>query len=145
MLFSPFKHYLDLHITDTALKVSRSLYRFTTNISHGAEKTISQAVGYGHLLCYFIFFHLFHICWFLELFPKAVGYGHLFAILLQLLCNHCPSTGCTFGRLVLEAMVLMPRVEKAVLHPVPKAVQLDQVIFQREIFVTRKSISCFNL
>ena len=37
MLFSPLKHHFDLNITDTALKVSRSLYSFTTSISHGVE------------------------------------------------------------------------------------------------------------
>ena len=37
MLFSLLKHYLDLNITDTAMKVSRSLYCFTTSISHGVE------------------------------------------------------------------------------------------------------------
>ena len=37
MLFSLLKHYLDLYITDTALKVSQSLYCFTTSISHGVE------------------------------------------------------------------------------------------------------------
>ena len=31
------KHYLDLYITVTALKVSRSLYCFTTSISRGVE------------------------------------------------------------------------------------------------------------
>ena len=31
------KHYLDLYITDTALKVSRSLCCFTTSVSHGFE------------------------------------------------------------------------------------------------------------
>ena len=34
MLFCLFKHYLD---TDTALKVSQSLYCFTTSISHDVE------------------------------------------------------------------------------------------------------------
>ena len=29
---------MDLYITDTALEVSRSLYGFTTSISHGVEK-----------------------------------------------------------------------------------------------------------
>ena len=37
MLFSLLKHYLELYITDNALKVSRSLYCFTTSVSHGAE------------------------------------------------------------------------------------------------------------
>ena len=37
MLFSLLKHYLELYITDTALKVSRSLDYFTTFVSHGVE------------------------------------------------------------------------------------------------------------
>ena len=36
-LFSRLTHYLDLYITDTALKVSQSLCWFTTSISHGVE------------------------------------------------------------------------------------------------------------
>ena len=35
MLFS--LHYLELYITDSAVKVSRFLYWFTTYISHGVE------------------------------------------------------------------------------------------------------------
>ena len=37
MLFSLLKHYLDFYTTDTALKVSRSLYCFTVSIYHGVE------------------------------------------------------------------------------------------------------------
>ena len=37
MLCSLLKHDLDLNITDTALKVSQSLYCFTTSLSHGVE------------------------------------------------------------------------------------------------------------
>ena len=56
MLFSILKHYLELYITDAALKVSRSLYCFITSISHGAENyfprlwgtSISDAI----LICY---------------------------------------------------------------------------------------------
>ena len=40
MLFYLFKHYLDVYITDTALKVSISLYCFLTSVCHGVE-TIS--------------------------------------------------------------------------------------------------------
>ena len=40
MLFSLFKHHFDLNVTDTALKVSQSLYCFTTSISHGATTKI---------------------------------------------------------------------------------------------------------
>ena len=39
------KHYLELYITDTALKVSRSLYCFTTLISHGVENYFPRLWG----------------------------------------------------------------------------------------------------
>ena len=45
MLFSLLKHHLDLNITDTALKVSRSLYCFTTSISHGVENYFPRLCG----------------------------------------------------------------------------------------------------
>ena len=44
MLFSLLKHYLD---TDTALKVSQSVYRFTTYISHGVENYFPRLSGTG--------------------------------------------------------------------------------------------------
>ena len=44
MLFCLLENYLDLYITDTALKVSRSLYCFTTSVSDGVE-TISPGCG----------------------------------------------------------------------------------------------------
>ena len=47
MLFSLPKHHLDLNITDTVLKVSRSLYCFTTSISHGVENYIPRLWGTG--------------------------------------------------------------------------------------------------
>ena len=47
MLFSLLKHHLDLNITDTALKVSRSLYCFTTSISHGVENNFPRLWGTG--------------------------------------------------------------------------------------------------
>ena len=49
MLFSLLiiKHYLDLYITDTALKVSRSLYCFTTPISHAVENYLPRLWGKG--------------------------------------------------------------------------------------------------
>ena len=37
MLFSLLKHYLDLYISDTVLKLFQSLYCFTTSICHGVE------------------------------------------------------------------------------------------------------------
>ena len=47
MLFSLRKHYLDNYITDTALKVSQSLYHFTTFISHGVENYFPRLWGMG--------------------------------------------------------------------------------------------------
>ena len=47
MLFSLFKHYLELNITDTAVKVSRFLYCFTTPISHGVENYFPRLWGMG--------------------------------------------------------------------------------------------------
>ena len=47
MLFSLPKHHFDLNITDTALKVSQSLYYFTTSISHGAENYSPRRWGTG--------------------------------------------------------------------------------------------------
>ena len=44
MLFSLLKHYLD---TDTALKVSQSVYCFTTSISHGVENYFPRLGGTG--------------------------------------------------------------------------------------------------
>ena len=44
MLFSLLKHYLD---TDTALKVSQSVYCFTTSISHGVENYFPRLWGMG--------------------------------------------------------------------------------------------------
>ena len=47
MLFSLLKHHFDLNITDTALKVSRSLYCFTASISHGVENYFPRLWGTG--------------------------------------------------------------------------------------------------
>ena len=44
MLFSLLKHYLD---TDTALKVSQSVYCFTAFISHGVENYFPRLWGTG--------------------------------------------------------------------------------------------------
>ena len=47
MLFSVLKHYLDLYISDTVLKVSQSLYCFTTSICHGVENYFPRLWGTG--------------------------------------------------------------------------------------------------
>ena len=44
MLFSLLKHYLD---TDTALKVSQSVYCVTTSMSHGLENYFPRLWGTG--------------------------------------------------------------------------------------------------
>ena len=44
MLFSLIKHYLD---TDTAMKVSHSVYYFTTSISHAIENYFLRLWGMG--------------------------------------------------------------------------------------------------
>ena len=44
MLFSLLIHYLD---TDTAVKVSQSVYYFTTSISHGVENYFPRLWGTG--------------------------------------------------------------------------------------------------
>ena len=47
MLFSLLKQHFELNITDTALKVSRSLYCFTTTISRGVENYFPRLWGTG--------------------------------------------------------------------------------------------------
>ena len=47
MLFSLLKHYLEFYIIYTALKVSRSLYCFTTSIFHGVENYFPRLWGTG--------------------------------------------------------------------------------------------------
>ena len=47
MLFPLLKHHFDLNITDTALKVSRSLYCFTTSKPHGVENYFPRLWGTG--------------------------------------------------------------------------------------------------
>ena len=47
MLFSPLTHYLECYITNTALKVSRSLYCFTMSISDGVENYFPRLWGAG--------------------------------------------------------------------------------------------------
>ena len=54
MLFSLLKHYFELYITDTALKVSPFGYCFTTSISHGVE-IISPGCGVRASLMIFFF------------------------------------------------------------------------------------------
>ena len=61
MLFSLLKHHLDRNITDTALKVSRSLYCFTASISHGVENYFPRLWGTGISDAIFKFVKIFTI------------------------------------------------------------------------------------
>ena len=63
MLFSLLKHYLD---TDIALKVSQSVYCFTTSISHGVENYFPRLWGTG--ICDAIFLSVLHVFLFKNLF-----------------------------------------------------------------------------
>ena len=47
MLFSLLKHYLELYVIDTALKVSQSFYCLTTSICHGVENYFPRLWGTG--------------------------------------------------------------------------------------------------
>ena len=47
MLFSRLKHYLGHYRSDPALKVSWSLYCFTTSICHGVENYFPRLSGTG--------------------------------------------------------------------------------------------------
>ena len=47
MLFSLLKHYFNLYISDTALKVSQSLYCFTTFVCHGVENHFQRLWDMG--------------------------------------------------------------------------------------------------
>ena len=74
MLFSLLKHYLELYITDNALKVSASLYCFTTSISHGVE-IISPGCGVrASLMLFFVTWACKHFYWFFAFHtPAQVG------------------------------------------------------------------------
>ena len=54
---------MDLYITDTALKVSRTLYCFITSISHGSENYFPRLWGTGisYASFYKIEFSVFHV------------------------------------------------------------------------------------
>ena len=56
MLFSQLKHYLELFITDNALKVSPSLYCVTTSLSHGVEIISPGCVVRVSLMLFFLLF-----------------------------------------------------------------------------------------
>ena len=62
MLFSLLKHYLELYITDTVLNISRSLYYFTTSVSHGVENYFPRLWGTGFSDAIFISLLFHRIC-----------------------------------------------------------------------------------
>ena len=53
MLYSLLKHYLDPYLSDTALKVSQSLYHFTF-VCHGVENYFPRFWGTGISDAFFI-------------------------------------------------------------------------------------------
>ena len=55
MLFSLLKHYFEVYLTDTALKVSRSLYCFITPVSHVVENYFPSIWGTGISDAIFLF------------------------------------------------------------------------------------------
>ena len=59
MLFSLFKHYLELYITDTAVEVSRDLYYFTTYSYLMVLKTISPGCGVRASLMLFLNYEMY--------------------------------------------------------------------------------------
>ena len=70
MLFTLVKHYLELNITDTALKVFRSLYCFSTSISHGVENYFPRLWGTGisdaTFFCVFVYKKVYTMMLFLQ-------------------------------------------------------------------------------
>ena len=73
MLFSLLKHYLD---GDTDLKVSQSVYCFTTSISHGVENYFPRLWGTGisdaivNLITFTIIYMLPKLCQVLDVVYK---------------------------------------------------------------------------
>ena len=47
MVFSLLKHYLDFYTSDSGLKISQSLYFFTTSICYGVENYFPRLWGMG--------------------------------------------------------------------------------------------------
>ena len=58
MLFSLLKHYLD---TDTVLKVSQSVYCFTTSMSHGVENYFPRLWVRASLMLFSLFIQILNI------------------------------------------------------------------------------------
>ena len=66
MLFSLLKYHLDLYITDTSLKVSQSLYWFTTSISHEVENYFPRLWGTVISDAIFVTLQQFKMCKYLR-------------------------------------------------------------------------------
>ena len=75
MLFSLLKHYFN---TDTALKVSQSVYCFTTSISHGVENYFPRLWGMGIADAIFILADSEVLYWFFE-----IQFNSVFTVLVD--------------------------------------------------------------
>ena len=90
-VFSSLKHYLELYITDTALKVSRPLYCFTTSMSDGVENYIPRLWGTGISDAIFSMPFVFHFEFFVQckmlkkwyLMPCNVSQDDIFACIVR--------------------------------------------------------------
>ena len=100
MLFSLLKHYLD---TDTALKVSQSVYCFTTSISHGVENYFPRLWGTGISDAIFLIASLvFILCkYFLPFifFGYEVNACHVFSSTYKIIPKLNPLNYNIFGRI----------------------------------------------
>ena len=94
MLFSLLNHYVDLYTYDTALKLSQSLYYFSTSICHGIENYFPRLWGTG------ISDVILDLFWEegvrVDIYPEII-FG----------LNHNVGTLGCFGRVVLFIWVLM--------------------------------------
>ena len=103
MSFSLLKHHFDLNITDTALKVSQSLYCFTTSISHGVENYfprlwgtgISDAIFKSSCLCLLVFAFAYSFCMFIYLFTLFTAPSLWSCTTFLPPCGDVNSTHCT--------------------------------------------------
>ena len=76
------RHHVDLYITDTAMKVSRSLYCFTTSISHGVEKYFPRLLGISDAIFSLCYIGYIETCYNFEIQVKS--YLTLFIVLVKI-------------------------------------------------------------
>ena len=89
MLFSLLKPYLELYITDTALKVSQFLYCFTTSISHDIENYFPIQWGTGISDAIFLYCHAYIFCqrgWFITIFSACLQKEHFSVLQYSIFC-----------------------------------------------------------